>query len=212
MVFLPNLAKRLFGDTAGKSGGLGGRERSSSEEIFMWFIPVCSVWDPRTTQTAHRHANTDTLSSRVPSVSDARKYASFLACLIQDARRTSMQLLNSGTGAADVSRRHPAAWATASTPLSQTTKARVSLLFHAHMNSIFASENKPQRRALGCSDTYDAVCFEFTMKPFSRCATIYLMWLSMKMYLNIKYILIFRVPLMRAVFHFKKCDYFNDWT
>lgn len=117
LLFLPNLAKRLFGDAAGKSDGLGGRERDSSEETSTWFIPVCPVCCPRWTQVAHRQAQTDAqLFSRVPPACDAGSHASFLACLIPDAQRRSTQLLNSGTDAADVSRRHPAAEAAASTP------------------------------------------------------------------------------------------------
>lgn len=71
LLFLPNLAKRFF-------GGRGGRERSSSEGTSMCFTPVRPVRWPRSTQIAHRH---------VPPACDARSDASFLACLIQDARR-----------------------------------------------------------------------------------------------------------------------------
>lgn len=38
--FLPNLTNRLFGEAVGKIGGLGGRECSSSEESFIWFISL----------------------------------------------------------------------------------------------------------------------------------------------------------------------------
>lgn len=141
LLFLPNLAKRLLGDAAGKSGGLGGRERSSSQETSMWFIPVCPVWCPRWTQVAHRHARTDAqLFSRVPPACDAGSHASFLACLIPDAQRGSTQLLNSGTDAADVSRRHPAAEAAASTPDEEGSGCS----FRAHMILIFVSESSSE--------------------------------------------------------------------
>lgn len=39
LVLLPNFTKRLFGGAAGRLEGLGGIERSSSQETFIWFIP-----------------------------------------------------------------------------------------------------------------------------------------------------------------------------
>lgn len=112
LVFLPNLTNRLFGEAAGKVGGLGGRERNSSEESFIWFIPVCSTCVFLLELNRCRHVEFNTEASSIVShrsVLHAECFASFLGCFIQDKRhKVKLQFTHSGTGAADVSSPRPA--------------------------------------------------------------------------------------------------------
>jgi len=69
LLFLPSLANRRFVEAAGNPGGLGGRERNSSEEFFISFIPFwffrqysCSIYTAADVSWIYRET-----SSHVPS-------------------------------------------------------------------------------------------------------------------------------------------------
>lgn len=108
LVLLPNFTKRLFGGAAGRLEGLGGIERSSSQETFIWFIP------PLPFNCCWRFEIMTGTSYGVPSIR-THYFASFPVMffllsffLIHGRSRRTSTFTHSGTGAAaDVSSSRP---------------------------------------------------------------------------------------------------------